>query len=102
MSNLNSQLEDLKYYYKQKLSVGRTDPIARMLLARIAREINELERKIYEQERRQKEMDNRYTRRLGDYVRKIVLRLQDYKNSRRDSISGVSPQSPLQNTGATQ
>jgi hypothetical protein len=75
------RLECAKEYYEEKLSQGRTDPIAMLLLSTLKKEIDTLEAK-YEKEKNRSRGRAQLsrTRQACKHIRQALYRLWYYKN----------------------
>jgi len=74
------QLKNQRAIYTNFLREGRQDAIAEIVLERMQREINELERKINEKTTRNKCTKHKNTRGVISNVREIMHRSWHYKN----------------------
>lgn len=98
---LQKKLENAKEYYAEKLAEGRNDPIAKMLLGYLERDIHTLQRRFDEQEKRRRSVEHSYTSRLKRNVITFMHRLWGDKNKSHNGLSIVSASATLQTKAAT-
>lgn len=103
MSKLQLRLEMAKEDYAAKLSQGRTDPIAKMLLATIRKNIIELENAYAkEQISSNKTDDCKGPRRSPRYVYDCLQTLWHYKNKWFPTVSAMDEKNTQQTKAANQ
>lgn len=97
------QLENERRIYANLVKEGRKDAIAQIVLSRVSKEINTLERLVNdEQKTRQESNEPRLTSRFVRYVCEAVYRLRHYKDGWNYSIPEVPTSPVLQAQAGTQ
>lgn len=91
MSHVEQRLQHAREYYYEKLKEGRQDPVAKMLLGTLKREIETLKAK-HEKEKnrslRSKELS--CSHKALEYVRQALHRLWHYKNRGVSHVSALA------------
>lgn len=96
-SLLYLQLENEKEILANRVKEGREDALALLVLARIQKEINTIQRLIDdEQEIRQKSNEPGLASRFVRYVREALYRLRDYENRRHYQVYEIPASAILQ------
>lgn len=94
-----TRLEQLQEYHAEKIATGRKDPIAKMLIGRIEREIQETEVKLGK-ELRNKSAKHTSPRGLIQSIGKALYRLWDHKDRSRFVLHPLLKVARPENTGA--
>jgi hypothetical protein len=102
MSNLlQSQLETEIAIYNRLIESGRNDSVAKIVLDKLEVKIKALQGLIDEKESRQVDAKHRHTNAIVCYVREVMYRFRNYKNTRDYSIFRVFAKTVLQAQAGT-
>ena len=99
---LQLQLQNEKAIYEKRKAENRNDPIALMLLKRIEKEINTLERLIDAKQKTREEIaEHRPSCGFIRYVREALHRFRNYKDRRNSAIPTLPASTILQTQAGT-